>query len=51
MNTMGIPAVVSTDAHQPDDLDKFEGIYTLLREINYKTLVYFDGRWNEMSVL
>jgi hypothetical protein len=50
MNTMEIPAVVSTDAHQPDDLDKFEGVYTLLREIGYKRLVYFDGTWNEMKV-
>jgi histidinol-phosphatase (PHP family) len=51
MNTMEIPAVVSTDAHQPDDLDKFEGVYTLLREVGYKRLVYFDGTWREMKVL
>ena len=51
MNTMDIPAVVSTDAHQPDDLDKFEGVYTLLREVGYKRLVYFDDIWREMKVL
>ena len=40
MNTLGIPVVVSTDAHCPEDLDRFEGAYEFLREIGYRCVMY-----------
>ena len=39
MNEMNIPVLVSTDAHQPSDLDLFEGAYEFLAEIGYKNVV------------
>lgn len=39
MNELGIPVVVSTDAHHPSELNLFEGAYELLKEIGYKHLV------------
>ena len=52
MNEKNIPAVVSTDAHHPDDLDKFEGIYEYLKQINYKNILYLDsdGIWKDYSI-
>lgn len=40
MNKMGIPVIVSTDAHQPDNLDQFEGAYEFLKEIRYKEIIW-----------
>lgn len=40
MNCKNIPVVVSTDAHQPSDLDMFEGAYEFLREIEYRNLLF-----------
>lgn len=40
MNRRNIPVVVSTDAHQPSDLDMFEGAYEFLREIEYRNLLF-----------
>ncbi len=39
MNTLGIPVIVSTDAHSPTDLDRFEGAHELLHEIHYREVV------------
>ncbi|MBR3939388.1 MAG: histidinol-phosphatase [Bacteroidales bacterium] len=48
MNTMEIPVVVSTDAHCPDDLDKYEGVFEFLKAINYRHVVYLDKIWREI---
>lgn len=40
MNDKQIPVMVGSDAHHPDDLDRFEGAYTFLKEIEYKEVVY-----------
>lgn len=48
MNTMEIPVVVSTDAHCPDELDKYEGIFEFLKAINYRHVVYLDKIWREI---
>lgn len=40
MNEMDIPVVVSTDAHNPTDLDLFEGAYEYLAEVGYRNLIY-----------
>lgn len=40
MKDLHIPVIVSTDAHQPADLDKFEGAYEFLHEIGYKDVIY-----------
>lgn len=40
MNTLGIPVIVSTDAHSPADLDRFEGAYEFLEEIHYRNIVW-----------
>ncbi len=40
MNTLGIPVMVGSDAHSPDDLDRFEGAYEFLNEIGYKNIAY-----------
>lgn len=39
MNRMGIPVIVSTDAHRPEDLTRFEGAHEMLREIGYRNVV------------
>lgn len=39
MNQMGIPVMVSTDAHQPEDLDRFEGAHLFLQEIHYREII------------
>lgn len=39
MNRMGIPIIVSTDAHCPDDLIRTEGAYAMLHEIGYRNIV------------
>ena len=39
MNELGIPVMVSTDAHTPEDLIKTEGAYEFLREIRYREVV------------
>lgn len=39
MNKMGIPVIISTDAHCPENLDQEEGAYEFLQEINYKKIV------------
>lgn len=39
MNTLGIPVIVSTDAHHPDDLVRTEGAYQFLHEIHYSNIV------------
>lgn len=39
MNTLGIPVIVGTDAHDPADLDRFEGAYEFLSEIGYRNIV------------
>lgn len=39
MNELGIPIIVSTDAHQPTELDIFEGAYEILKEIGYKNII------------
>lgn len=39
MNTLGIPVIVSTDAHAPEDLLRTEGAYEFLDEIHYSNLV------------
>ncbi len=45
MKKRNIPIVVSTDAHQPCELDCFENAYDFLREINYPVVVYFENGW------
>lgn len=40
MNTLGIPVIVSTDAHCPDDLLRTEGAFEFLHEINYRNIVH-----------
>lgn len=40
LNEMNIPLLVSTDAHQPQELDRFEGAYTLLDELGCRNVVY-----------
>lgn len=40
MNQKNIPVLVSTDAHEPANLDMFEGAYEYLREIGYRNVVY-----------
>lgn len=39
MNEMGIPVIVSSDAHKPDDLNLFEGAFEMLRDLNYRNIV------------
>lgn len=39
MNERGIPVLVGSDAHHPDDLDRFEGAYDFLKAIGYKEIV------------
>lgn len=39
MNDKRIPVLVGSDAHHPDDLDRFEGAYDFLHEIGYKEIV------------
>ncbi|MBQ6238515.1 MAG: histidinol-phosphatase [Bacteroidales bacterium] len=39
MDTLGIPLLVSTDAHQPSDLDCSEGAFDFLAEIGYRNIV------------
>lgn len=39
MNTLGIPVLVGSDAHAPDNLDRFEGAYEFLKEIGYREVV------------
>ena len=39
MNTLGIPVIVSTDAHQPSDLDLFEGAFEFLHEIGFRNII------------
>ncbi len=38
MDTLGIPLLVSTDAHQPSDLDRWEGAFDFLAEIGYRNI-------------
>lgn len=40
MNGLNIPVLVGTDAHEPSNLDQFEGAYEFLQEIGYKNIVY-----------
>lgn len=40
MNELGIPVLVGTDAHEPSNLDLFEGAYEYLEEIGYKHIVF-----------
>lgn len=40
MNVKNIPVLVETDAHEPSNLDLFEGAYDFLREIDYRNIVY-----------
>ena len=40
MNELGIPVLVGTDAHEPNNLDLFEGAYDYLKEIRYKNIVF-----------
>lgn len=39
MNEKGIPVLVGSDAHEPQNLDMFEGAYDFLREIHYRNVV------------
>lgn len=39
MNTLGIPVIVSTDAHMPEDLLCTEGAYEFLQEIGYQNVI------------
>ena len=36
MNSLHIPVLVGTDAHEPSNLDQFEGAYEFLKEIGYR---------------
>ncbi|MCR5659398.1 MAG: histidinol-phosphatase [Bacteroidales bacterium] len=40
MNEKRIPVVVSTDAHEPSNLDLFEGAYEFLESIHYREVLY-----------
>lgn len=40
MNQKGVPVVVSTDAHEPSNLDLFEGAYEFLDAIHYREVLY-----------
>lgn len=40
MNRKGIPVIVSTDAHSPENLDQFEGAHQFLKEINYREILW-----------
>ena len=40
MNTLGIPVIVSTDAHLPEDLLHTEGAYEFLKEIGYRNVLF-----------
>ncbi len=39
MNIRNIPVVVSTDAHHPSDLARFEGAFEMLKSIGYRNVV------------
>ncbi len=39
MNSLHIPVLVGTDAHEPSNLDRFEGAYEFLKEIGYRNVV------------
>lgn len=39
MDTLHIPVVVGSDAHNPEDLDNFCGAYDYLKEINYRNVL------------
>lgn len=39
MNDLRIPIIVGTDAHEPCNLDQFEGAHTLLQSIGYHEVV------------
>lgn len=40
MNGLNIPMLVGTDAHEPSNLDRFEGAYEFLKEIGYRNVVH-----------
>lgn len=40
MSQRGIPVLVGTDAHEPANLDMFEGVFELLDELHYSEIVY-----------
>ena len=40
MNGLNIPVLVGTDAHEPSNINQFEGAYEFLQEIGYKNIVY-----------
>ena len=39
MKELNIPVLVGTDAHEPSNLDQFEGAYDFLRDIGYRNVV------------
>lgn len=39
MNEKHIPVIVSTDAHEPENLVRFEGAFEMLKEIGYREIV------------
>lgn len=39
MNEKNIPVMVTTDAHEPENLNMFEGAYEFLDEIHYRNIV------------
>lgn len=40
MRDMHIPVLVGSDAHEPSNLDQFEGAFEFLEEIGYKDIVF-----------
>lgn len=40
MRDKHIPVLVGTDAHEPANLDRFEGVFEFLKEIGYKDILY-----------
>lgn len=40
LKELGVPVLVSSDAHEPANLDMFEGAYEYLNEIRYPEIVY-----------
>ena len=39
MNSLDIPVLVGTDAHEPQNLDLFEGAFEFLKEVGYRNIV------------
>ena len=52
MKKKGIPVTLSSDAHQPEEIDGYYAeALKILRDIGFKSLVYLnEGGWKEQAI-